>query len=143
MYPGEYPPQTGTRIILKVKPEPVDGNPGFQTKSNGFNEYSGNLGTPTTRVRSRSMRDIRNGRQGVLRFDVETRTITIEIQSVFKNKSKNYRVEINAIGLPLGDCVACCAYYLICTYSYLVLFLHSAQDDEYVYRRRENAVVYK
>ena len=44
VYPDEYPSQTGTRIILKVKPEPVAGNPGFQTNSNGFNEYSGKPG---------------------------------------------------------------------------------------------------
>ena len=36
VYLGEYPPQTGTRIILKVKPELVVGNPGFQRKSNGY-----------------------------------------------------------------------------------------------------------
>ena len=35
-----------TWIILKVKPEPVAGNPGFPTKSNGFNEYSGKPGYP-------------------------------------------------------------------------------------------------
>ena len=45
VYPGEYPSQTGTWIILRVKPEPVAGNPCFQTKSNGFNDYSVNPGT--------------------------------------------------------------------------------------------------
>ena len=45
LYPDEYPSPTSTRIILKVKPEPVAGNPGCcQTKSNGFNEYSGEPG---------------------------------------------------------------------------------------------------
>ena len=44
MHPGEYPSRTGTRIILKVKPEPVAGNPGFQATTNGFKEYSGRPG---------------------------------------------------------------------------------------------------
>ena len=29
VYPVEYPSQAGTRIILKVKPEPVAGKPGY------------------------------------------------------------------------------------------------------------------
>ena len=78
MYPGEYPWQTGIRITLKVKPESVAGKPGFQTKSNGFNEYSVNPGTRTSRFRLRSSRGITNGRQCELQFDVETRNVAIK-----------------------------------------------------------------
>ena len=85
MYPGEYPSQTGIRIILKVKPEPVAGNPGFQTESNGFNEYSVNPGTRTTRFRLRSSRDITNeGQQYVLRVDVENNHQTTKYIKKYK-----------------------------------------------------------
>ena len=44
VYPGESPSETSTRVILKAKPGPDAGNPGFQTKSSGFIEYSGKSG---------------------------------------------------------------------------------------------------
>ena len=78
VYPGEYPSQAGTQISMKENPEPVVGKPGFQTESNGFNEYSGKPGTRTTRFRLRSSRGTSNGRQGVLRLAVEARTTPIE-----------------------------------------------------------------
>ena len=97
-------------IPLEVKPELVVGNPGFQTKSNGFNEYSG---ARTSRFRSRSSRGITNGWQRVLRFDVEmaakkeTTTTIIIVARVLKNITFKYvhtpAVEINAMVTPRTD----------------------------------------
>ena len=59
----------------------VLGNPG----------YSDNPGTRTARFRLRSSRGITNGRQCILRFDVETRTITIKQQrSIQKYEIRKY-----------------------------------------------------
>ena len=68
VYPGGYP---SCKRVYSDNPESETRtrrgyDPGFQTKSKGFNEYSGNPRTPTTRFRLRSSRGITNGRQCVL-----------------------------------------------------------------------------
>ena len=126
VYPGEYPSQASTQISMKENPEPVVGKPGFQTESNGFNEYSGKPGTRTTRFRLRSSRGTSNGRQGVLRLAVEARTTPIEQHQ----QSAGYQTTITSdykkeMLLPLVACLGFCMIYRIYTTVPVLVYLHS------------------
>ena len=101
-------------------------NPGVQTKSNGFHEYSGSPGTRTPRFKLWSLR-------GLAYYS------TTKCRS---QKPSYLKIEINAIGQPH---VACCTHDLIHTYAHLVFSLQSyiaAQHDGYVCRSMQRKMPY-